>query len=422
MPGAGGFYREPVLALVAIQEYGSIMKLAPLALAMTTLPILSIASAPDHAASATNDGGTKIFAAARADGNLCISPFSIASALAMTYAGAAGTTREQMAEALAFPDDAAALAASFGALNAALEESATRAGKDTSLHVANRLFGAKGFAFRDAFLALCKDRFGAPLEVLDFEADPAAAAARINAWVEQRTEDRIRNLIPAGALTKDTTLVLTNALYLKAPWAEEFLKVPGLAFRVDGKNSAEVPAIARTDPFGYRKAGGFTAVGVPFRGGQFQFLILLPDSAGPMPPVAPEILSGAARMPRADVALTLPKFRLEPPTLALAEILQSLGMKAAFDIPRRSADFDGIAPRKPDDYLYISDVFHKTFFALDEKGIEAAAATAVVMMRATSMPVQREPVEVRVDRPFYFAVQHTPTGACLFLGRITDPR
>jgi serpin B len=398
------------------------MKFAPIALAMSTLPALALPAPPDPAASATNDGGVKIFSAAPSGGNLCLSPFSIASALAMTYAGAGGSTREQMAGALAFPDDPAALAASFGALNAALEDAAKRAGNDMALHVANRLFGAKGFAFRDAFLALCKDRFGAPLEVLDFAADPSAAAARINAWVEKRTADRIRDLIPPDALTKDTTLVLTNALYLRAPWTEEFSKAGGLPFRVGGKESRDVPAIARTDSFGYRKADGFTAVGVPLRGGQLQFLILLPETDGPMPPLDSRILTASARMPRAEVALTLPKFRLQPPTLALAKILQSLGMKAAFDIPRRSADFDGIAPRRPDDYLYISDVFHKTFFALDEKGIEAAAATAVVMMRATSMPVRREPVEVRVDRPFYFAIQHSPTGACLFLGRITDPR
>ena len=380
------------------------------------------ALADDPAASATIVGGVKMFeaAAARSKGNLCLSPFSIQSALAMTYGGAEGKTRSEMAAALDFPADASALAASFESLNASLLKSAERGGKDTSLNVANRLFGAKGFAFRPAFLALCKDRFGAPLEKMDFRANPAAAAQHINQWVEKQTADRIRNLIPENALAKDTTLVLANALYLKTPWAEEFSKTSDLIFHVDGGGGGNVPAITRTDSFGYRKAGGFTLVGVPFRGGEFQFLILLPD--GPLPPLTDDILSAGIKLPCADVALTLPKFRLEPPTLPLGEILQSLGMKSAFDIPEGSADFDGIAPRKPDDYLYISDVFHKVFFALDEKGIEAAAATAVVMMRATAMPIHREPVEVRVDRPFYFAVQHVPTGACLFLGRITDPR
>jgi len=378
------------------------------------------AAAADPAVDATNTGGVKMFgaAAARAKGNLCISPFSIQSALAMTYGGAEGTTRSEMAAVLGFPADASALASSFESLNASLRKSAERG--DTALNVANRLFGAEGFAFRPTFLALCKDRFGAPLEKMDFRANPAAAARHINEWVEKQTEDRIRNLIPENAITKDTTLVLANALYLKAPWAEEFSKVSDFSFHVNGGRGGNVPAITRTDSFGYRKAGGFTSVGVPFRGGEFQFLILLPD--GSLPPLTDDILSAGIGLPRVEVALTLPKFRLEPPTLPLGEILQSLGMKSAFDIPQGSADFDGIAPRKPDDYLYISDVFHKVFFALDEKGIEAAAATAVVMMATAAMPIHREPVEVRVDRPFYFAVQHVPTGACLFIGRITDPR
>ena len=393
--------------------------------AASSLAVNPHAAADDPAApaaAATNAGGVKIFQATerKTGDNLCISPFSIQSALAMTYAGAADTTLSQMAAALEFPGEPAVLAAGFEALGARLRQSAERGGTDTALHIANRLFGAKEFAFRPAFLETCRTRFGAPLEEMNFRADPAAATKTINAWVEKQTESRIRNLIPEGALTKDTTLVLTNALYLKLPWAEEFFKSPDLPFLVNGKDRKNVPAISRTDSFGYRKADGFTAVGVPFRGGQFQFLILLPDGDGPSPTAA--LLATCAALPRTDVALTLPKFRLESPTLPLGETLQSLGMKSAFDIPRRSANFDGIAPRSPDDYLFLSEVFHKTFFALDEKGIEAAAATAVVMMRATAMPVQRDPVEVRVDRPFYFAVQHSPTGTCLFMGKMVDPR
>lgn len=381
---------------------------------------LAAAWAADPATLATNAGGVRIFEALTTPGNLCISPFSIQSALAMTYAGAAGSTREQMASALVFPSDAGELAKGFQALNQALQESAKRGGEDTSLNIANRLFGAKGFAFRPAFLGLTADAFGAPLEPVDFRASPAAAVALINAWVEQQTQKRIQNLIPGNGITKDTTLVLVNALYLKAPWQEEFSKAPDLEFRVGPDKNPSVPAITRTDSFGYKKAGGFTVVGVPFRGGQFQFVLFLPE--GPASRLTPDLLAGSASLPRRSVALTLPKFRLEPPTLPLGEALQGLGMLAAFDIPERSADFDGIAPRRPDDYLYISNVFHKTFFALDEKGIEAAAATAVVMMRAMSLPIHEDPVEVRADRPFTFAVQHVPTGACLFLGRVSDPR
>lgn len=380
--------------------------------------------AAEPAAAPINSGGIRIFGAVQESsaGNLCLSPFSIQSALAMTYAGASGGTAAQMREVLAFPEDPQELAAGFQALNQALEQAAARSGEDTSLRVANRLFGAKGFAFRPAFLELCKTPFGAPLEAVDFRANPAAAARLINAWVEEKTARRIRDLIPAGALSEKTTLVLANALYLKIPWSEEFSKAGDIAFTTGAGGKVEAPAIRRTDSFRYEKQAGFTAVGVPFRGGQFQFLILLPDPGADMPALTADLLAACAKLPTARVDLTLPKFRLEPPTLPLGETLQRLGMKAAFDIPRGSADFDAMAPRRPDDYLAISDVFHKTFFALDEMGVEAAAATAVVMMRMSAMPVDEKPVEVVVDRPFLFAVQHVDSGACLFLGRLVDPR
>jgi serpin B len=132
---------------------------------------------------------------------------------------------------------------------------------------------------------------------------------------------------------------------------------------------------------------------------------------------------GCARLKSQDIVLYLPKFKLEPPLFALRKTLEILGMESAFDVPQGSANFNGIAPRRPNDYLYISNVFHKTFMEVDEKGTEAAAATAVVMMRATAhLEEKPKPIEVRVDRPFLFAIQHRPSGACLFLGRVVDPR
>src|SRR6266446_3662056 len=135
------------------------------------------------------------------------------------------------------------------------------------------------------------------------------------------------------------------------------------------------------------------------------------------------MLGQCAKLEERDVGLHLSKFKFEPPTIALAENLEALGMKTAFNHLVGNANFDRIAPRKPNDYLYISQVFHKTFIAVDEKGTEAAAATAVVMMRATAMAEPKpKPIEVKVDRPFVYAIQHVPSGVCLFLGRVTDPR
>jgi serpin B len=223
--------------------------------------------------------------------------------------------------------------------------------------------------------------------------------------------------------------VLANALYLKAAWASEFSQnaTQREPFFVRG-TSVDVPMMRKTDKnFGYARREGFTIVSVPYAGNDLQFVVLLPDDInglrGLESKLTADVLADCAKLEKRDVDLYLPKFKLEPPTAALKEKFEALGMKTAFDNPRGSANFDGIAPRKPNDYLYISNIFHKTFIAVDEKGTEAAAATAVVMMRATSMPVAKPPpIEVKVDRPFVYAIQHVASGVCLFLGRVTDPR
>jgi serpin B len=179
--------------------------------------------------------------------------------------------------------------------------------------------------------------------------------------------------------------------------------------------------------FGYAKREGFTAVSLPYVGSELQFLVLLPDDINGLRALESKLtgdtLAACARLDTRDVDLYLPKFKIEPPTIALAENFEALGMKTAFDKPHGSANFDKIAPRKPNDYLYISQIFHKTFIAVDEKGTEAAAATAVAMMAGTALrSPPPPPIEVKVDRPFVYAIQHVPSGVCLFLGRVTDPR
>jgi serpin B len=226
-----------------------------------------------------------------------------------------------------------------------------------------------------------------------------------------------------------TRLVLANALYLKAPWADPFSEktTQPEPFHVRGGAPVDLPMMRKTARFGYAKHEGFTAVSLPYAGDDLRFLVLLPDEVNGLraleSKLTAHLLAECAKLEKQDVEVHLPKFKLEPPTIALAEKLQALGMKSAFDIPQGSANFDKMAPRKPNDYLYISNVFHKTFIAVDEKGTEAAAATAVVMMRATGIARPKPPpIEVKVDRPFVYAVQHVPSGVCLFLGRVTDPR
>jgi serpin B len=398
----------------------------------------------DLAATATNQLGVDLHRQlATGNENLCVSPYSIESALAMTFAGADGETHSEMARVLHFPSDASAVPASFASLQDSLEEMSAKTAElvkqakrfggpsePITLSVANRLFAQKGYDFRQAFLSLVKQNYGAAFEPINFIADASAATQHINKWVAEQTRDKIRDLIPASALNETTRLVLANALYLKASWAGPFSEktTKPEPFHVPGGTPVDVPMMRKTDKhFGYTKHEGFTAVGLPYTGDDLQFLVLLPDEINGLPALesklTAELLAQCAKLQNRDVDLHLPKFKLEPPTMALAEKFETLGMKTAFDQPRGTANFDRMAPRKPNDYLYISQVFHKTFIAVDEKGTEAAAATAVAMMTATALrSPPPPPIEVKVDRPFIYAIQHVPSGVCLFLGRVTDPR
>jgi serpin B len=409
---------------------------------MLVVPFVCNAGDFDLAATATNQLAVDLHRQlATGDENLCVSPYSIESALAMTFAGAEGETRTEMARVLHLPNDGA-VPTSFSALQRSLEEMSAKTAdlvkeskrfggpsEPITLSIANRLFAQKGYNFREAFLSLVKQNYGAAFEPLDFVTDPAAATQHINKWVADQTRDRIRDLIPAGALNNMTRLVLANALYIKAPWADPFSDktTHPEPFHVHGGAPVDVPMMRKTAEFGYVKRDGFTAVSLPYVGDDLQFLVLLPDDVNGLDALESKltanVLAECAKLEARDVDLHLPKFKLEPPTIALAKRFQTLGMKSAFDQPRGSADFDRMAPRKPNDYLYISQIFHKTFIAMDEKGTEAAAATAVVMMRATAIAGPKpQPIEVKVDRPFVYAIQHVPSGVCLFLGRVTDPR
>jgi serine protease inhibitor len=181
----------------------------------------------------------------------------------------------------------------------------------------------------------------------------------------------------------------------------------------------------RSRNFGYARRKGFTVVSLLYAGDDLQFVVVLPDEVNGLreleSKLSGDVLASCAKLQKEDVDLHLPKFKLEPPTITLAKRLEMLGMKTAFNQPKGSANFDKVAPRTPEDYLYISQIFHKTFIAVDEKGTEAAAATAVGHVKLGGLPPPTT-TEVKVDRPFVYAIQHVPSGVCLFLGRVTDPR
>ena len=397
----------------------------------------------DLAATATNELAVDLHRQlATGNENLCVSPYSIESALAMTFAGADGETRSEMARVLHFPSDASAVPTSFASLQHSLEEMSAKTAElvkeskrfggpsePITLTIANRLFAQRGYDFRQAFLSLVKQDYRAAFEPIDFAADASGATQHINKWVADQTRNRIRDLIPTGALNETTRLVLANALYLKASWADPFSEkaTNPEPFHVRGSAPVNVPMMRKMDRhFGYAKRDGLIAVSVPYTGNDLQFLVLLPDEVNGLraleSKLTAKMLAECAKLETREVDLHLPKFKIDLPTIALARNFEALGMKTAFDQPRGSANFDRMAPRKPNDYLYISQVFHKTFIAVDEKGTEAAAATAVAMMAGSAMIQRPPPAEVKVDRPFLYAIQHVPSGVCLFLGRVTDPR
>jgi serpin B len=398
--------------------------------------------------------------------NVLLSPYSIQSALAMTYAGAAGDTRTEMANVLHYPANDTEVHHSFAALHKALPAlpgvmmdhdgntvvdylfAAVRKGLEDLTHtrvrdadqmqeregqfsptvmaMANRLFGQTGFAYRELFLTLLKDNYDAQLKALDFVRDPTGATEHINDWVAERTSQRIRNLIPKGDLDNLTRLVVVNAIYLKVRWAEEFsaFATRRQPFHLSSKNSIDVPTMKSQRSLGYARRQDCTVLTIPCRGGDLQFLILLPDKVDGLADVenklTARLLADCAKPYNQELILYLPKFELSPPAMALSRELLALGMRSAFDQPQSSANFDGIAPRQENNYLYLSEVFHKAYLKLDEKGVEAAAATAVTHKWIGS--AAGEPIEVRVDHPFLFAIQHRASGACLFLGHVSDPR
>ncbi len=411
-----------------------------LSLAVTATSLWS--ATPESAAQAVNVLGLDLHRQMPKEGNLCLSPYSIQSALAMTYLGASGVTQEEMARVLHLPADKQAVGESFSALKQALEEAREASvkvvaeakkqggpGEPITLRVANRLFGEKGYEFQKPFLAGVEKHFHAPMKLMHFSKDAAGATGEINDWVAKETRDRIRNLIPSDGLTEDTRLVLVNALYFKAAWDDDFSEgaTQSQPFHVNGsRQTVDVPTMGKVAHMRYYNGAGFQAVTLPYVGGRLHFLVIVPDSVSGIASVeaklTPEHLLTCAKAESREVSLRLPKFKIAPPTMQLGEMLKKLGMATAFDEPRGSADFDAMAPKRPDDYLCISKVFHKTFIELDEKGTEAAAATAVAMMRVTSAMERSKPIELKVDRPFIFAIQHAETGACLFLGRVGDPR
>jgi serpin B len=353
--------------------------------------------------------------------NFFYSPYSISLALAMTYAGARGETEQQMADTLHFilPQDR--LHPAFNGLDLELarrgEGARGKDGEGFRLNVVNALWGQEGFQFLSAFLDVLAEDYGAGLRLLDFVNAPEESRVTINDWVSDQTEGRIEDLIPQDVINTLTRLVLTNAIYFNAAWAEPFepdQTNDGTFHLLDG-GEVTVPMMRQTESFGYAEGEEYRAVELPYDGWELSMVILLPE-AGEFEPFegsldAEQVDAILKNLARRQVTLTMPKFEFES-GFSLKEALAAMGMPDAFT---GAADFSGMTGSRD---LFIREVIHQAFVSVDEAGTEAAAATAVVM-ELGAMP--GEPVGVTVDRPFVFLIRDIETGAILFVGRVVDP-
>lgn len=354
------------------------------------------------------------------DGNLIYSPYSISLALAMTYAGARGETESQMAQVLSFLAQDQHHPA-FNALDLQLAERGKASSEDETplqLNIANAIWAEQTYPFLQSFLDTIASNYGAGVRLADFINQYEAVRKEINAWVSDQTQGKIKDLIPEGALSADTRMALVNAIYFKADWLRPFdaESTQDAPFHLLDGSEVTVPTMNNEGFIPYAKGDGWQAIELAYEGETAAMDIIVPDE-GRFEDVESSLDYEAASailssLQPTSVTLALPKFQFDS-QFGLADSLKALGMTDAFD--PEQADFSGMSDRKD---LFISAVVHKAFVAVDEKGTEAAAATAVIV-GVTSAPAFD--VTLIIDRPFIFLIRDIPTGQILFVGRVLNP-
>ena len=381
--------------------------------AVEPLPVVATASAGES----INAMAAAMYARlATSPSNLVFSPASIHGAFAMATLGARGETAAELQRALAVPAGDEARLRADGALQQ--RWNAPRQGR--TFRVVNRLFGEQTMHFEDPYLATLRESFASPLEPTDFRQGFAAARTHINDWVSTTTNQRIRDLLPPAALDASTSLVLVNAVYLDAHWAQPFEQCAThpAAFHTTQTTSVQVPTMHLRGSVQLAEVDGAQVVQLPYEGNDLAMRFILPPAGQENAWVTAAHLAAPSFSER-EVVFGIPKFRIEPTeSVALRDHVEALGVHQAFD--EHAADFTGIATfPDPGERLYISQAYHRAFIRVDEAGTEAAAATAIVMARGGGMPMPLP--EVNFDRPFLFQLVDVESGATLFLGRVTNP-
>jgi len=354
--------------------------------------------------------------------NLFFSPFSISSALAITYEGAKGKTSDEIRSVFHFPVNDTARREGYQDLNAGINSG----DPSYSLRTVNTLWAEKTSPFLAEYIGTAERYYSANTTNLDFKGHPEDSRLTINIWVEDKTGDRIKDLIPAGAIDPMTRLVITNAIYFKGDWVKQFdkNKTADAEFRTGPQRTVKVPMMQRTDEnavYVYAENSDLQMLSMPYEhttGPELSIIVLLPKADNlttTEASLSADTLSALQQSAESRrVMVYFPKFTLGT-KYSLPDTLGAMGMPTAFT---GNADFSGMDGTND---LLISDVIHQAFVDVNEEGTEAAAATAVVMKLAAA-PANPEPVPVfRADHPFIFIIQDDETGSILFMGRVVNP-
>jgi len=343
------------------------------------------------------------------DGNLFFSPYSISSALGMTFAGARGTTAKEMKSTLHFSLDQDALPPAFKHLNRELAATANKTGQ--KLNIANALVLTGGDVSGE-FKATLKNYFDAEIF--------AGGLDKINGWVKQKTEGKIEKILEE--LDPNSVCVLLNAIYFKGTWASQFQKssTHDAPFNLSAGKQVPVPMMYQKSDFKLLEEKDFQAVSLPYRGKSLSMVVLLPRTVNGLAALERQLadqsltgwLAKLDAQPAQKIALFLPRFKLET-QYDLVSPFTKMGMKEAFRFSK--ADFRGMG--WPKGRLFISQIKHKAFVEVNEEGTEAAAATAVEM----AMKSFRQDPVFRADHPFFCLIRDNESGSILFMGRIVNP-
>lgn len=352
------------------------------------------------------------------EGNLFFSPYSISTALAMTHAGARGNTEKEMAKTLRFSLAQEYLHAAFADLESRLNK--LQEVGNIKLSVANSLWPQKDYKFLDEYLSLVKKHYGVSITPVDYKRASEAARKMINNWVEDKTEEKIKDLIEPGVLGALTRLVLVNAIYFKGKWESQFKasSTKDAPFYIPSKKAVQTPMMTQKQNYKYAQFESLQILELPYVGNETSMIVLLPKEPDGLKQLetnlsVENLKRWERRLGKRKVLVFLPKFKMTS-AFRLDKTLISMGMVDAFSDSK--ANFAGMDGRS--DWLYIGAVIHKAFVDVNEEGTEAAAATAVVM-RTTEMPAP--PPTFRADHPFIFLIRDNQSGSILFLGRVVNP-